>query len=710
MSLTRNKGRAEWELLFPLCTKKLCGACSAVSLCPSFHPCSFAQTDTSTLEGRVTDGQGGAVAGAKIRLTNQSTHAERQISSGDTGAYIFTLVPPGRYDIEATASGFKTFRDTAFQIDVAAPALLNITLDVGAVSESVTVEGVVSLLNTESAAQGTVIGEEKIVSLPLNGRQFIDLALLSPNVTIGGESVQQNQVRKNQDGGFSASGNRTNNNGFMLDGVSNLDPDYMSLSLTPILDTLAEFQVQTGQQNAEYGHAAGAQVNVVSKSGGNTVHGDAWEFVRNRVFDSRPFNLAQSTLPKYQRNQFGGTIGGPIRKNKLFVFGGYERLTLRQAAGGLTTVTVPTSLERQGSFTASNTTVYDALTSPRTPFAGDLVPQSRLNPLAVVAINAVPASDVPGTTNQYINSDEVATQDSHSYTARADYVATPSITMFGRYSGTHEGDLTPGAVPGRGNLGTALPQNGAYGVTWVLGPRSVNEFRDTLRPGDTVPIKGLKVEVVAGAGDAIAAPLTGAGQPNPLCGAYEALKPDPGENAHSLGMIIMFGNLRIADLGDLYWNQEHELACPINKLGTVDLYMTTHHGTATSGSPQMVHALHPKVAIMNNGADKGGSIKALKTLHDPPVSRISGNSTSRTKAARNTTLLKPSSLTLLRKTTKAMRSKLQPTRMESSRCATAGTSSRRLIANDYTYWLDKQSSTRNRTVIELKESIDILVN
>ena len=437
----------------------------------------LAQTDTSALNGRITDAQGGAIAGAQIVLTNESTGAARKIVSGDTGAYIFTLIRPGKYDIEAVAPGFKTFHDTGFQIDVAAPAQLNIQLEIGAVSESVQVEGVVSMLNTESAAQGTVIGEEKIMALPLNGRQFIDLALLSPNVTIGGESVQQNQVRKNQDGGFSASGNRTNNNGFMLDGVSNLDPDYMSLSLTPILDTLAEFQVQTGQQNAEYGHAAGAQVNVVSKSGGNEIHGDAWEFVRNRVFDSRPFNLAQSTLPKYQRNQFGGTVGGPIRKNKIFVFGGYEYLTLRQAAGGLTTVVVPTALERQGNFTASNTTIYDALTSPRTPFAGDLVPQSRLNPLAVVAINAAPTPDVPGTNNQYINSDEVLAQDSHNYSARADYVMTQSITMFGRYSGTHEGDSTPGTVPGRATIGTALPQNGAYGMTWVLGPHSVNEFR-----------------------------------------------------------------------------------------------------------------------------------------------------------------------------------------------------------------------------------------
>src|SRR5262249_4174212 len=154
-------------------------------------------------------------------------------------------------------------------------------------------------------------------------------------------------------------------------GVSNMDLDYMSLSLTPILDTLSEFQVQTGQQTAEYGHAGGAQINVVTKSGGNEFHGNGWEFVRNRVFDARPFHLF-SELPKYQRNQFGATAGGPIRPNKLFVFGGYERLTLRQAAAGLTTVTVPTPLERQGNFTQSKTQIYDALTTPRTLFAGNV--------------------------------------------------------------------------------------------------------------------------------------------------------------------------------------------------------------------------------------------------------------------------------------------------------------------------------------------------
>jgi competence protein ComEC len=140
----------------------------------------------------------------------------------------------------------------------------------------------------------------------------------------------------------------------------------------------------------------------------------------------------------------------------------------------------------------------------------------------------------------------------------------------------------------------------------------------TIKPGDVIPVKGLGVAVVAAAGNSIAKPLPGAGQPNPLCASYEALPPDPGENAHSAAMIITFGKTRIADLGDLYWDKEFDLACPVNKLGTVDIYMTTHHGTATSGSPQMVHALHPRVAIMNNGADKGGSVKAWTAIENSP--------------------------------------------------------------------------------------------
>lgn len=454
----------------------MCPAGSALVLFSWLAQVGLAQTDTASLSGRVTDPQAAAVQGVQISLRNQATGVERKVTSDANGEYVFTLIPPGRYDIEAASPGFRSFHDAGFPVDVAVPARLDIKLEVGAAAERVEVVAEVSMLNTESAAQGAVISDEKIESLPLNGRQFIDLAFLSPNVNAGGRSVQQNQVRLNQDGGFSASGSRTNNNGFLLDGVSNLDLDYMSLSLTPVLDTIAEFQVQTAQLSAEYGHAAGATINVVTKSGTNEWHGSAWEFVRNRVFDARLFN-DPAVLPKYQRNQFGAVAGGPIKKNKLFVFGGYERLDLRQAGGALTTVFVPTTLERQGNFSQSNTIIYDALTSPRTPFPNGTIPQSRLNPTALFAINATPAANVPGSNNQYINGNEVLQQDSNNYSIRADYNLNEKITLFGRYSGDRETDVTPGSTAGYSAIGYARPQNAVIGSTMVLSPGVVNEAR-----------------------------------------------------------------------------------------------------------------------------------------------------------------------------------------------------------------------------------------
>ena len=139
-----------------------------------------------------------------------------------------------------------------------------------------------------------------------------------------------------------------------------------------------------------------------------------------------------------------------------------------------------------------------------------------------------------------------------------------------------------------------------------------------VKAGDTIPLDGISVQVVTASGKAIPHPLPGAGQPNPACKSYEPIKPDDGENAHSIGLLVTYGKFRLADLGDLYWNQEHDLACPANKIGTVDVYLTTHHAKKTSGSPQMVWALHPKVAIMNNGPRTGGSLEAWTTLRRSP--------------------------------------------------------------------------------------------
>ena len=237
---------------------------------------------------------------------------------------------------------------------------------IGATTESVEVEANVSPMVTDSVAQGTVVSQQEVRSLPLNGRQFLQLALLSPGTNSGGIAVQQNSLRQGEVAGLSVAGQRTNDSAYLLDGVINTDPDYNALSYVPVIDGIAEFQVQVAQYSAEYGRASGGQINVVTQSGSNLWHASAWDFLRNNKLDARPFNLTTSPdVPKFQRNQFGFLIGGPIVKNKLFAFFDYEGLRNRQAGANLTTVAVPTPQQRTGDFSGDlpTTVIYDPSSS-----------------------------------------------------------------------------------------------------------------------------------------------------------------------------------------------------------------------------------------------------------------------------------------------------------------------------------------------------------
>lgn len=438
----------------------------------------LAQTDTATLTGTVQDPSSAGVPGATLTLTNNGTQQKRTTVTSSEGRYQLNLLQPGLYSLTVKADGFKQFLDTQVQLQVAQNTVLNPVLAIGTTTETVEVTGAATLLNTESAASGTNITEEKIKSLPLNGRQFIQLALLVPGANSGGRQVQQNTARLNQTGGFSSSGGRTNNNLFLFDGTSNTDPDYNALSYVPIVDSLSEFQVQSAQYGAQYGRASGSQINVVSKSGTNEFHGSAWEFLRNQKLDARPFNSVTSKLPKNQRNQFGGTLGGPIRKDRLFVFGAYERLTLRQAGVGLTTVLVPTEGERRGNFSQSTGTFFDPDTlsgGTRTPFPGNVIPANRINPITQAAMNAMPLPNTGPTS--YVNSTGTIQQDGHNGSARVDYILTETSTVFGRCSIADENSLVPDVVPGRERIGLVRPQNIGLGWNKVMGVNRVNELR-----------------------------------------------------------------------------------------------------------------------------------------------------------------------------------------------------------------------------------------
>jgi hypothetical protein len=451
----------------------------------------YAQTDTASLSGTVTDPSGSSIPGANVRIANVATRTARQTTTDATGRYLFSLLPPGLYETTVEADGFKRFTDSGVRVQVALPTVLNVSMVVGATSEVVEVVGTSSLLNTESAAYGAVISEEKIVALPLNGRQFIQLALLVPGANAGGRQVQQNTVRLNTVGGFSSSGGRTNNNLFLFDGAVNTDPDYMGLSYVPIVDALSEFQVQAAQYGAQYGRASGSQVNVVSKSGSNAFHGSAWEFLRNQIFDARPFNSVSSSLPRNQRHQFGGTLGGPIVPNKLFFFGAYERSTLRQAGVNITTVNIPTALERQGNFSQTAAIPYDPTTlssGVRSPFPGNIIPASRIDATTRAAMDAMPLPNVGAA--QYVNNDAILSQAGHNGSGRVDYNVTTTDLLFGRYSISQEEITQPDVVTGRERLGFVTPQNVGFGWNRIFSATQVNELRlgfNRLRFQDGLP-------------------------------------------------------------------------------------------------------------------------------------------------------------------------------------------------------------------------------
>src|SRR5260370_3226096 len=421
----------------------------------------FAQSDTASLSGAITDPGAAVVRGAKIRLRTVASQSRRTVLSDIQGLYRFSFLIPGVYEVTIDASGMKQFHNPDLTLNVAQAARLDVQLEIGSNAEVVDVTTQVLLLNAEPAAKGTVLSEEKIKSLPLNGRQFLQLALLVPGANSGGRAVQQDQGRQGMIGGLSISGGRTNNTAFLLDGGINIDTDYSSMSYEPSLDSIAEFQVPTGIFPEEYGGATGGQVNVVTKSGGNNYQGSAFEFLRNDKLDARPFNLPVPPLPEFRRNQFGGTAGGPILRSKLFWFVSYEGLRLRQAGAGLTTVTVPTASQRSGDFSATKGGIFDPdtlLNGVRQPFPQNQIPAQRLNPQALTAMNAMPLPNIAGT-SLFVNSSGLLQQTNNNYSRRVDYVVASSVALFARYSLANQDAITPPTATPRHHLTNILPHN-----------------------------------------------------------------------------------------------------------------------------------------------------------------------------------------------------------------------------------------------------------
>jgi Carboxypeptidase regulatory-like domain len=458
----------------------------AVSLL--FAVSAFGQT-FGQISGLINDVSGFTIPGAKITITNPQTNFTRTVTSNSAGNYNFPDLPPGTYDVRAEMQGFQTEVRTSIELQVQQTARVDFKLNVGSVSDSVEVTASTPLFNTENATVGTVIEQKRIEDLPLNGRSFVSLIALSPNV-VSGQTVSGGFASVRGGGGdrgqisVSIAGQRREFMYFSLDGINNSDVDFNVYAFLPSIDALQEFKVQTGVYSSEFGYEA-AQVNVSTRSGTNAYHGTLFEFLRNNALDARPFAFT-SRVPAsapFKWNQFGFTFGGPVQipklfngKNRLFFMSNYEGFRLRNQ--GQQTVSVPSAAMRTGDFSQvlPSTVITDPLNG-NTPFAGNIIPASRLNPTSIQLLQYYPVPNIAGAglVNNYLALDNNV-QNKDQFTQRIDFVENANSTWFGRYSWQDDGLVAP-LLFENGSVQSTVVKQAMISNTRVLKPTLVNEFR-----------------------------------------------------------------------------------------------------------------------------------------------------------------------------------------------------------------------------------------
>ncbi len=458
-------------------TRLLVAACVALCL----FPCrSMAQIVTATMTGVVRDPSGAPIPETRIRVLNAVTNLVRETTSDASGSYLIPALPPGPYRVEAERQGFKTAQVTGIVLEVAQRARVDLRLELGQVTETLSVHATVPLLETESPQIGNLIDRERIVNLPLNGRNFMELTLLS-----GGINEAQGGGAKG--GSFnkglapSAAGMPAEYNVYQLDGVDNREGFNHSYNLAPSVDAVREFRMQIGQYSAEFG-GGGAVINVVTRSGTNEFHGAAWEFVRNNVFDARNFFLQPNqTIAPLRRNQFGVAAGGPILlpkiyngKNRTFVFGNFELNRVRR--GLFRTAAVPSTTQRTGDLSS----LGKALTDPTSgqPFPNAVIPGNRLNPISAGIAGFYPQPNNPATPLQNYQLNISSRDDFDAYLVRFDHRLSEKHDLMGRYGIQSVDRITPGTFANVG--GTVQPQQFhglVVGLTSSFTPTFLNEAR-----------------------------------------------------------------------------------------------------------------------------------------------------------------------------------------------------------------------------------------
>ena len=440
--------------------------------------------NVSQISGSVRDQSGAVLPGVEIAVTQTETGVSRNVVSDETGSYVVPSLPVGPYRLEAALPGFRTHVQTGIVLQVNSNPVINVLLEVGAISEQVEVEANATMVETRSTGVGQVIDNQRVLELPLNGRQVTELLLLSGAATASvGGSVSASGFNTNRNyptTPIAVAGGSPGGTVFVLDGASHNDPGTNTNMPVPFPDALQEFKTETSALPARYGQHASAAVTLVTKSGTNSFHGSAFEFVRNGIFNARnAFALRGDTL---KRNQFGGAVGGPIIKNKLFFFSGYQG-TINHSDPSTSITFVPTQAMLAGDFTGLASPACNAgrQITLSAPFVGNRVNPALFDPAAVKFTEYVPVSADPCGRYQYgfpILSSE------HQMVSKVDYQMNNNHSIFGRYFISRFN--VPAYTVGKNALNTPITGQLAQGQSFVLGdtysfsPTLVNAFRATL--------------------------------------------------------------------------------------------------------------------------------------------------------------------------------------------------------------------------------------
>lgn len=449
-----------------------------------------AQSDLASLSGLVNDRTGARIPGVKVLATLAGTNSKWETETNGSGAYSFTTLRVGTYRVTVQAPGFKTAVANGIELGVQQKSTLDLVMEIGPVTEQVTVEGQTSLLAFADSSLGQEIANRTIREIPLNGRNYLQLALLAPGVA----PVSKNRWADNTSA-FSANGLRYTMNTYALDGVDNTSQMLGLLSggtevVRPSVDAIQEFKIQTSNYSAEFGRGAGAVINVTTKSGTNQLHGTAYEFHRNAALDAKNFfDSKTAKIPAFVQNQFGGTLGGPIAKDKMFFFASWEGS--RQRKGLTYRSTVPTLAQRAGDF--GSVAMFDPATQHANPngagfvrdlFPGNRIPRARWDPVAAKVAELYPLPTSAGAANNFtLNPKQV--DDGNQTDTRWDHRISARDAMYARFSFLDRSAQIPGPLPYPA-IGTLLPTSSdqqfknkglAIVQTHTFSPTLINEFR-----------------------------------------------------------------------------------------------------------------------------------------------------------------------------------------------------------------------------------------